>query len=697
MSNPYAHGSAGLPLDASFTGYIPSMRSSYASITAATNPTSTPTSSTSQPRTNRLSHLLNPAHEMNSDLYSPRLSSMFQSHAMELERGSSTPDGDMSALGARVPQLPPFSRAFQKYMNGGTGDSLWASQYRPSAFFTPSYLKGSSYIQKLEEAHKAKQAQKEVQQQSGGGTHASQITPGSTHTKPVSHYGMTYDLIERAPLLEEDDSIAPLPTRWNRDDKHGGLEVMGDGQEVKYTGPKPVGEREHEACAIRADHPMPAEAGIYYFEVTILSRKRDDTTISVGFSHRPVSLARLPGWESDSYGYHGDDGHVYAGHQSGKVYGPTFGVGDTIGCGVNFKNGTAFFTKNGIHLGTACRDVKGTIYPAVGLKKQDEHIRVNFGHTPFNFDIDGLMQSERNKVKQEILGTSTDKLVSPPLSETDLIQRLVLQFLQHDGYVETARAFAEEIHGEKQALRLDPRTQVGGINVKDDEDATRRQRIRRAILGGDVDQALKYTKIYYPHVLEDNEQVNFRLRCCKFIEMVRKSAEFNNNNHSATNGSNSVIKKSNGRARMDDIPNEMDLDENGFSNDDTMETEEGMDADALLLDAVQYGKRLQAEFMSDPRKEIRKTLQDVFSLLAYQNPFQVKEVAHLLDKRNRVAVAEELNSAILMSLGKSSRSALENLYGQTSVLLDYLREDGGSGSFVTVQSVMDEIPKSQLF
>ncbi|KAK7931723.1 Ran-binding protein 9 [Apiospora marii] len=696
MSNPYSHGSAGLPLDASFTGYIPSMRSSYASITSATNPNSTPTSSASQPRINRLSHLLNPSHEMNSNMYPARLSSLFQSHAMETERGSSTPDGDISSLGARAPQLPPFSRAFQKYMNGGTGDTLWASQYRSSAFFTPSYLRGSSYIQKLEEAHKAKQAQNEGQV-GGSGAHVPQVIPGSTHTKPISHLGMTYDLIERAPLLEEDVSIAPLPTRWNKDDKHGGLEVIGDGQEVKYTGPKPVGERDHEACAIRADHAMPTEAGLYYFEVTILSRKRDDTTISVGFSHRPVSLARLPGWESDSYGYHGDDGHVYVGHQSGKVYGPTFCVGDTIGCGVNFKNGNAFFTKNGIHLGIACRDVKGgPVYPAVGLKKQGEHIRVNFGHTPFVFDIDGLMQSERNKVKQEILGTSTDKLVSPPLNETDLIQRLVLQFLQHDGYVETARAFAEEIHGEKQALKLDPSTQVGGINVKDDEDATRRQRIRRAILGGDVDQALKYTKIYYPHVLEDNEQVHFRLRCCKFIEMVRKSAEYNNNNHSATNGSNNVLKRSNGQPRMDDIPNEMDLDENGFS-DDKMETEEGLDADTLLLDAVQYGKRLQAEFTNDPRKEIRKTLDDVFSLMAYQNPFHVKEVAHLLDKRNRVAVAEELNSAILLSLGKSSRSALENLYGQTSVLLDYLREDGGSGSFVTVQSVIDEIPKSQLF
>jgi hypothetical protein len=52
----------------------------------------------------------------------------------------------------------------------------------------------------------------------------------------------------------------------------------------------------------------------------------------------------------------------------------------------------------------------------------------------------------------------------------------VLQFLQHDGYVETARAFAEEIHTEKTALSLDPNEEVEGINIKDDEDASKRQR-----------------------------------------------------------------------------------------------------------------------------------------------------------------------------------------------------------------------------
>jgi hypothetical protein len=61
------------------------------------------------------------------------------------------------------------------------------------------------------------------------------------------------------------------------------------------------------------------------------------------------------------------------------------------------------------------------------------------------------------------------------MSETDLVQTLVLQFLQHDGYVETARAFAEDMRIQKQALNMDPDTAVDGINIKDDEDANNRQ------------------------------------------------------------------------------------------------------------------------------------------------------------------------------------------------------------------------------
>ncbi|KAI1380955.1 SPRY-domain-containing protein [Hypoxylon crocopeplum] len=574
-------------------------------------------------------------------------------------------------------------------MNGELPENSRASPYRKHGFFTPSYLKGSNYIQKLEDAHKAKQAQRETQQQLGSGLPTGVTTTGSLANKtPASHLGMTYDLIERAPAVEDDHPVAPLPTRWNKDDKHGSLEVLADGQEVKYAASRSTREQDHESCAIRANYPMPWQAGIYYFEVTLLSRRRDETTVCIGFSAKNVPLTRPPGWEPESWGYHGDDGDIYSGHNVGKLYdGGAFGPQDIIGCGVNFRTREAFFTKNGKDYKTAFRDIKGELYPTVGMKKAGEHILVNFGQRPFTFDIDGMMKREQERIKAAIDKTSIEKLISPPMGETELIQQLVLQFLQHDGYVETARAFAEEIHAEKQALQIDQRTPVPGINIRDDEDAHRRQRIRRAILEGEIDKAIKYTSTYYPKVLEDNYDVYFKLRCRTFVEMVRKSAEL----------SNSSSKKSNGHS-FDDLPNKMDVDENGFS--DQME-EDGLDTqpeqDDLITKTINFGQSLQAEFEDDPRREISKALNEVFSLLAYPNPLQVKEVSHLLDRKGRVAVAEELNSAILSSLGKSSRSALENLYGQTSVLLDYLREDGGPGSLVTIQSVIDEIPKMQPF
>lgn len=82
-----------------------------------------------------------------------------------------------------------------------------------------------------------------------------------------------------------------------------------------------------------------------------------------------------------------------------------------IGCGVNFKENTAFFTKNGVKIGvfhgsrgiyqawtnvrpgTAFHDVtRGKLYPAVSIKKPGESIRVNFGKTPFIYNIDDLMR-----------------------------------------------------------------------------------------------------------------------------------------------------------------------------------------------------------------------------------------------------------------------------------------------------------------
>ena len=176
--------------------------------------------------------------------------------------------------GGHLTSVPSASGTFVN----GPGHGSFGSGHLDH-FFVPSYLKGSKYVQRLEEAHKAKHAG----QKDGHSAHSSQpgslSTSGSSvnlHAKLVpSHRGMTYDLIEKAPPLD-DETLPPLPSKWNSQDKHGGLEVLSDGQEVKFAGPKSERDREHDACAIRADHPMPPQCGIYYFEVTIISRKREE-------------------------------------------------------------------------------------------------------------------------------------------------------------------------------------------------------------------------------------------------------------------------------------------------------------------------------------------------------------------------------------------------------------------------------------
>ncbi|RDA93597.1 hypothetical protein CP533_6137 [Ophiocordyceps camponoti-saundersi (nom. inval.)] len=575
--------------------------------------------------------------------------------------------------------LPSFSRAFDMFTQPFESDSS-----NQGHFFVPSYLRGTTYIRRLHEAHRAKlQALREPPRPpANSGTAFTQLplTPGA-------HRGLAHNIVERTPAPEEDEqeaTVAPLPSRWNKDDAWHGIDLQPDDLSVKYTGPKNNHERDHEASATRADHHMPPQCGLYYYEVQILGGKPDEsTTIAIGFSTKATSLSRPVGWEPDSWGYHGDDGRCFSGQNIGRSYGPTFCAGDIIGCGVNFRENSAFFTKNGVKLSVAFHDVfhevvRGKLYPSVSLKKPGEAILVNFGQVPFVYNIDDVMREERRKMQQEISKTDTSKL-EPGMNETDLIQTLVLQFLQHDGYVETARAFAEDMRAQRQALSLDPTAEVAGVNIKDEEDANNRQRIRKAILEGDIDRALKYTNAYYPQVLQDNEEVYFRLRCRKFIEMVCKAA------HMRVASDN---RRNNGH--------EMDIDGETTGWSDSMDTDGSDQTELMKLeqDMLEFGQALEAQYANDQRKDVSQTLGEIWALVAYSNPLKEPLVSHLLDRKGRSAVAEELNSAILTSLGKSSRASLERVYAQTSVLLEDLRRRGGAGAFVSLQDLLDEIAQA---
>ncbi len=123
-----------------------------------------------------------------------------------------------------------------------------------------------------------------------------------------------------------------------------------------------------------------------YFEYLIVDRGQE-ASIGVGVGERGYPMSRMPGWNRNSVGYHGDDGKLYHENGMGKAFGPTCTTGDRMGCGVDFDPDcgygyvNVFFTKNGRQVGDVVRMKRpaGGIYPLVGLHSLREKVRY-LGH-----------------------------------------------------------------------------------------------------------------------------------------------------------------------------------------------------------------------------------------------------------------------------------------------------------------------------
>ncbi|XP_057662567.1 ran-binding protein 9 [Diorhabda carinulata] len=301
------------------------------------------------------------------------------------------------------------------------------------------------------------------------------------------------------PAVNEDKT--PLPRAWSTKDKYTYIGLSQNNLRVHYKG---HGKTHKDAASVQATHPIPASCGLYYFEVKIVSKGRDGY-MGIGLSAQGVNMNRLPGWDKQSYGYHGDDGHSFCSSGTGQPYGPTFTTGDVIGCGVNLIDNTCFYTKNGHHLGTAFRDLPPNLYPTVGLQTPGEVVDANFGQEPFVFDIEDMMRELRSRTRTEI----NDFIVPESQGEWQaILNKMVSTYLIHHGYCNTAEAFA---HITEQPFNED----IGSIK--------NRQKILKLVLAGRMGEAIEKTTRLYPGLLENNQNLLFMLKCRQFVEMVNGS------------------------------------------------------------------------------------------------------------------------------------------------------------------------------
>ncbi|XP_024404230.1 uncharacterized protein [Physcomitrium patens] len=358
------------------------------------------------------------------------------------------------------------------------------------------------------------------------------------------------------------------------------------------------------------------------------------TTPNVLFLTSPITVSKLPtkvhwcgveftssfaqqitwfGLERNSFGYHADDGNAFTGcctstlSHEGTAYGPTFGKGDVIGCILNQMDHTISYTKNGVNLGVAFRDVKGlSLYPTVGLRTPGEKVEANFGSKPFIFDLENLQKALEMKTLWTIDGIGTP-------DKNSRLHSLVDSYLMHYGYSDTASALIRESALEGKV-----------ISVKEAESMHLRRKIQEAVLDGRIDEAIEQTNYIAPEVLLSQPSVLYRLKCQKFIEMIR-----------------------------------------------------GGDDEATMT----FGRTELSELDAESEED-KQHYREVISLLAYPHP-EISPLRHLIQPSRREAVADSLNQAILVAQGKPALPALEMLHKQLAVTKEVLSQRSpGSASMI---------------
>ncbi|KAJ1917243.1 hypothetical protein H4219_003327 [Mycoemilia scoparia] len=638
-----------------------------------------------------------------------------------------------------------------------------------------------------------------------GNTSLTQITSQSTHQRRISQ-SLLYMWKSQEKKKQTELS---LPTQWNPKDKSTNLCLDPSGLLVTYVGP---GKSDSDSGMVRTNNPMSPQCGIYYFEIEIITRGQNGF-IGIGFSTHDAKLDRLPGWDKNSWGYHGDDGHVFINQNLGRPFGPRFSTGDIIGCGINFMNNSGFYTRNGVYLGTAFQniDLSTQLYPTIGMRTPSEKASANFGSKPFLFDIalyvkeqlfvveekvykapidslllkseDGVVLEDRkddketsndvgahlkrqrsaSRYKPVVLGklpiptkpfgndvndkkgTSSSsnsnnkrKVAAGPQGSEENILEVILCYLMHHGYYETARALIVNLLGNSEQDKLSEDKQVqlqGFLNELHNQD--KQMQVRKTICDhvrrGEIDAALKLTREHYPRTLDEDGLLLFRLRRWRFIELVRESAgkailmddddegnetssaeedgsEHENNkqpsSRTATTGSG-VVPISNGNSARHDVANNSnglnkalgtasisDMDIEGIEEiDRKTDASEPIDSRNLVATILKEGRKLQAQYSNTVDIRIKKGLDTAFSLMAYSNPLE-SPVKMLLDPIARDVLANNLNTAILASQSRPQSPSLETMYRQTAAILDQLVVHENDGAAALLRIRRDCLPQT---
>ncbi|ANQ07979.1 Uncharacterized protein PCOAH_00022030 [Plasmodium coatneyi] len=190
------------------------------------------------------------------------------------------------------------------------------------------------------------------------------------------------------------------------------------------------------------------DCSIYYFEVEVLSCS-NFSKIVIGMTSKNYTINKNPGSEYNSFGYKNDDGKKIIDSKL-ESYSNGYTKYDIIGCGINYFDNSAFFTKNGKFLGKACNvNPKYDYYATVGLTTLGDKIKFHLNN--FYFDIYNMIYEECEKER---------KIIKSIYIQKDIFTDVIKSHLIKCGYFNTYKSFVDFM--EKHKNTGDNGSSVGG-------------------------------------------------------------------------------------------------------------------------------------------------------------------------------------------------------------------------------------------
>ncbi|KAK0463968.1 PQ loop repeat-domain-containing protein [Desarmillaria tabescens] len=278
------------------------------------------------------------------------------------------------------------------------------------------------------------------------------------------------------------------------------------------------------------------------------------------------------------------------------------------------------------------------------------------------------------------LRTSPERTLSRTLSATHA-RSLVLDYLSHQCYTRTARAFAEDsavrhldADGDEVMQPADCSSSLPELSEEVLKQADQRAEIRQLLLSGKVDEATDLLNKYFPAVLSMTEStkveppkptsyvastsvdpahllLNLRIQAwiesCRTIPLKYPPTE--------TESPPPKSQKRSSQALHEDDPETRD-----------QQTAQLKNAQKL------YALASHLPSAADQEQYIEE-LKNVLGILAYIVP-EDSSVAKYLSQERREAVADQINNAILYRTGLAAVSRVELIVRQTSSLWSFARD-----------------------